>query len=84
MGSMSTELEVFETGVLANVLEPCSALSRPHSTRRSGVVSADISATYQGTGLPFAGFGDDVIGADVAPRTVKGGPSGTTTWSPPV
>ena len=83
MGSMSTELEVFETDVQTNVLEPCSALSRPHSSLRSGVVSADISATYQGTGLPFAGL-VVAFGADVAPRTRKGGISGTTTWSPPV
>ena len=78
MGSMSTELEVFETDVQTNVLEPCSALSRPHSSLRSGVVSADISATYQGTGLPFAGVNA------VAPRVRKGISSGTTTWSPPV
>jgi hypothetical protein len=74
MESMSIQLEVIET---------CSALSRPHASRRSGVVSADISATYQGTGLSFAGL-VDAIGVDVAPRTRKGGPSGTTIWSPPV
>lgn len=74
MARTNTELEVFET---------CSALSRPHASRRSGVVSADISASYQGTVLPFASL-VDAIGADVAPRTRQGGTSGTTTWSPPV
>ena len=83
MGSMSTELEVFETDVRTSVLEPCSALSRPHTSLRSGVVSADFSASSQGTALPFAGL-VDAIGVDVAPRTRKGGTSGTTTWSPPV
>lgn len=74
MESMSTALEVTKA---------CSALSRPHASRRSGVVSADLSATYQVTGLPFAGL-VDAIGVAVAPRTREGGPSGTTTWSPPV
>jgi hypothetical protein len=61
-----------------------SALSRPHSSRRSGVVSADLSASYQGTVVPFAGFVGGVAVATIAPRTHKGASSGTTTWSPPV
>lgn len=66
------------------VLETVGALTRPHTSLRSGVVFADLIASYQGTGLPFAGFGaTDVDGAAVTPR-VKGIPSGTTTWSPPV
>lgn len=69
MTSMSPQLEVIAT---------CSALSRPHASLASGVVSADLfSAQYQGTGLPFAGVG-------VIARVRKGDPSGTTTWSPPV
>ena len=70
MISMSPQLEVIAT---------CSALSRPHASLASGVVSADLfGAQYQGTGLPFA----DVVA--VSPRVRKGIPSGTTTWSPPV
>jgi hypothetical protein len=74
--SINSELKVMET---------CGALSRPHASPRSGVVSADILAQYQGTGLSFAGFGG--IAVDGTPRTdvrVKGEPSGITTWSPPV
>ena len=68
--SMSPQLEVIET---------CSALSRPHASLASGVVSADhFGAQYQGTGLPFGGVNA------VAPRVRKGISSGTTTWSPPV
>lgn len=66
------------------VLETTSALMRPHTSLRSGVVSADLIAQYQGTGMPFAGFGGtDVDSLAVSPR-VQGVPSGTTTWSPPV
>jgi len=74
--SINTELEVLQT---------CGALSRPHASPRSGVVSADFLARYQGTGMPFAGF--DGIAVDVTPRAdvrVKGALSGITTWSPPV
>ena len=70
MISMSPQLEVIAT---------CSALSRPHASLASGVVSADlVGAQYQGTGVPFAGVGS------IAPRVRKGTRSGTTTWSPPV
>ncbi len=77
MMNNNSELEVFET---------CSALTRPHASLRSGVVSADLlSASYQGTGMPFAGFGGtDVDGIAVPVRERKGAPSGTMTWSPPV
>lgn len=82
--SQETEVDTMESmSIQLEVIETCSALSRPHASRRSGVVSADISATYQGTGLSFAGL-VDATGVDVAPRTRKGGPSGTTIWSPPV
>jgi hypothetical protein len=68
------------------VLETSSALTRPHTSLRSGVVSADnLIAQYQGTGAPFAGFGaTDVDGLMVTPRVAKSAPSGTMTWSPPV
>ncbi|GAB3594623.1 hypothetical protein GCM10027446_18790 [Angustibacter peucedani] len=67
------------------VLETFGALTRPHASPRSGVVSADLIAQYQGTGMPFGGFdATDVAGIAVTPRVRKGAPSGTMTWSPPV
>lgn len=67
------------------VLETTSALTRPHTCLRSGVVSADVVAQYQGTGMPFAGFGaTDVAGLAVSPRVREGDPSGFMTWRPPV
>ena len=74
---INSELEVMETpGAFA-----CSALARPHASRASGVVSADIQPTYQGTGLPFASR-VAVDGPTV--RVRKGDLSGNSTWSPPV
>jgi len=74
--NISSQLEVMPT---------CGALSRPHASPRSGVVSADFLAQYQGTGLPFAGFrGIAVAGTPRTDVRVKGIPSGITTWSPPV
>ena len=76
---------MISTQTKLEALEACSALTRPHTSLRSGVVSADLIAQYQGTGMPFAGFGSvDVDGSAIAPRVRKGVLSGTTTWSPPV
>jgi hypothetical protein len=76
--TINSELEVMETpGAFA-----CSALSRPHASRASGVVSADIQSTYQGTGLPFASR--IVVDGQPTARVRKGDLSGNTTWSPPV
>ena len=73
--NISTQLEVMPT---------CSALSRPHASPRSGVVSADFSAQYKGTGLPFGGTDAAFIGAPATVRVRMDSPSGNTTWSPPV
>ena len=70
--------------ILLEVDQTCSALSRPHASPRSGVVSADISAQYQGTGLPFGGFDGLIVDAPATVKVRMDGPSGTTTWSPPV
>ena len=72
------------TNILLEVDQTCSALSRPHASPRSGVVSADISAQYQGTGLPIGGFGTFVVDAPATTKVRMVGLSGTTTWSPPV
>ncbi len=75
---------MISTWTRLKVVETASALTRPHTCLRSGVVSADLIAQYQGTGMPFAGFGaTDVDGVAVTPR-VLGVPSGFMTWSPPV
>jgi len=46
----------------------------------TGVVTADLRATFQGTGLPFAGR---YVNA-VTPRQHKGTSTGISTTSPPV
>lgn len=75
---------MISTWTRLEVVETTSALMRPHTSLPSGVVSADLIARYQGTAMPFAGFGaTDVDGVAVTPR-VLGVPAGTTTWSPPV
>ncbi|GAB3687869.1 hypothetical protein [Angustibacter aerolatus] len=56
-----------------------AAITFPHTDVRSGVVSADLFAQYQGTGLPTGGRG-----GVIAPRVRVGAPSGVTSWSPPV
>jgi len=73
--NISTQLEVMAT---------CSALARPHASPRSGVVSADFGAQYKGTGLPFGGFDGLIVDAPATVKVRMDGPSGTTTWSPPV
>ncbi|WP_426562164.1 hypothetical protein ACPPVT_16625 [Angustibacter sp. McL0619] len=75
MENISTQLEVMPT---------CSALSRPHASPRSGVVSADFGAQYKGTGLPFGGFDAQSIVTPATVRVRTDSPSGITTWSPPV
>jgi hypothetical protein len=46
----------------------------------TGVVTADLRATYKGTGLPFAGR----FANAVAPRPRQSASTGITSTSPPV
>ena len=46
----------------------------------TGVVTADLRASFQGTGVPFAGRVSDAV----APRQHKGTSTGIRTSSPPV
>jgi len=46
----------------------------------TGVVTADLRASFQGTGVPFAGR----VSAAVTPRQHKGTSTGIRTSSPPV
>jgi hypothetical protein len=71
MASMSIEPRVLAT---SGLFVRDDAQTSTGSWMPTGVVTADLRATYQGTGLPFA----------VSPRHNKGTSTGIKATSPPV
>lgn len=77
MASISIEPQVLATSGLyvCDDMRP-----RTGSWIPTGVVTADLRASFQGTGVPFAGRTPNAV----TPRQHKGTSTGITTTSPPV